>query len=141
MNVLPLGSDQVNSSRREFPVVAVSGKDLGAIGKELGSPAFIRLYVGGLTADDGVIRLAKGSEHQGIGRSAVKGKENLAVGFKQLPEGISRGRSPGVVPVARDVAVIGGFHGRPGLRADAGIIVACELLQKIGALDIGHTLL
>ena len=140
MNVRSTGSDQVHRGRREFPVVAFCSKELGTIGKKLGSTAFVGLHVGRLTADNRVVRLAERSQRQRIGRGAIEGKENLAVSLKHFPKSIGCSRGPGVVSVARDVAMIGGFHGGPRLRTDAGIIVACELLQKIGALDISHTL-
>src|ERR1700691_919406 len=64
MNVSSAASDHLHRGRSEFAVVAFGDKKLGTVGKELRSAAFVRLHVGGLTADDSVVRLAEGSQYQ-----------------------------------------------------------------------------
>ncbi len=138
MNVRPVGCDLVNGLRRQLAITAFGYHQLGAIGKKLRGAAFIGLYVGRLTANDSMIGLAKRSKRQGICGGAIEGKEDLAIGLKQFPEGIGRSRRPGIVAIAGDVAAIGSIHGRPCLRTNAGIVVTCELLQKIGVADFTH---
>ena len=91
MNVMPLRGDGLNGSGRELAVDAFGDEKLGTVGEELGSSTFVGLYVGSLTADDGVIRLAERGERQRVCRRTIEGKKDLALGLKQLPEGVRRG--------------------------------------------------
>ncbi len=138
---VPIGRDLVKSCGRQFPIVAFCDHQLGAIGKELRRTAFVGLYMGRLTANHRMVRLAKRSQGQGVCRGAIKGKEHLAIGLKQFSKGVSGSRSPRVVAIAGNVAVVGRFHRGPNLRTNAGIIVTGKLLYKIGALDIRHMFL
>src|ERR1700722_17913614 len=138
VNILPVRCDLLKSRWSQLSIDALGNHQLGAIGEKLRGTAFVGLHVGRLTADDRVIRLAEGSQRQRICRGPIEGKENLAVGLKQPPESIRRGCSPGVVSIRRDVATICRRHSRPCFRADAGIVVTRKLLQKSGAIDIGH---
>ena len=90
----------------------------------------------GVGADDAVIGLAKCRKRQRVRRGAIEGEEHLAAGLKQRAKSVRRFCRPAIVTVGRRMAEIGRGHRRPGLRANAGIIVARELLGI--ALGIAH---
>jgi hypothetical protein len=86
-------------------------------------------------AENAVIRLAKGGQRQGVGRSAVENKENLALGFEDIADEVSGFGGPGIIAIAADMAAIGLKHLSPSLRADAGVIVTGEMAAAVYAIS------
>ena len=79
-----------------------------------------------------MVALAQGGQRQGVGRGAVEGEEHFAVGLEQVAEAVGGAVGPFVIAIGALVPVVGLFHGGPGFRADAGIVVAGELLALVG---------
>ncbi|MNC26131.1 hypothetical protein D3C75_742520 [compost metagenome] len=115
----------------QLAVDAGRGQQLGAVGEELRRTALVGFDVGGLGADHAVVALAQRGQGQGVGGGAVEGEEHFAVGFEQLAEVFRGAFGPLVVAVGAVVAMVGLFHRCPGFGADAGIVVAGELLALI----------
>src|SRR3546814_15096456 len=80
-------------------------------------------------ADDAVIGLAERRKRQRIGRSPVEREKDLAVGLKERAERIGGARGPFVIAIGGRRGGICRGHRGPGFGADAGIIVAGELLR------------
>ncbi len=134
MNVPPFLDDGLDGVGRELSIGAAREEKLRSVGKEFRRAAFVRFDMGDFVADHAVIALAKMRYCQCVCRGAGEAKENLAsIGFEKLPQKIGSARGPGVVPVARHVpGCVSGEKTCPGLRANAGLIVAGELM------DDGH---
>src|SRR3546814_4702869 len=80
-------------------------------------------------ADDAVIGLAERRKRQRSGRSPVEREKDLAVGLKERAERIGGARGPFVIAIGGRRGCICRGHRGPGFGADAGIIVAGELLR------------
>ncbi len=128
VDVLALECNFADRLRGQLAVFTARGEQLGAVGEEFRRAAFVGLDVGRLGADDAVVALAQRRQGQGVGGGAVEGEEHLAVGFEQLAEMVGGAGRPLVVAVGALVALVSLFHGGPGFRADAGIVVAGKLL-------------
>ncbi len=131
VDVLALEGHLADRLGGQLAVDAAGGEQLGAVGKELRRTALVGFDVGGLGADDAVIALAQRGQGQGVGGSAVEGEEHLAVGLEQLAEVLGGPFGPLIVAIGALVALVGLLHRGPGFGADAGIVVAGELLAVI----------
>lgn len=131
VDILAFEGHFTDGFRRQLAVDAGRRQQLGTVGEELRRTAFVGLDVGGLGADDAVVALAQRGQGQGVGSGTVEGEEHLAVGFEQVAEVFRGALGPLVVAVGAIVAVVGLFHCCPGFGADAGIVVAGELLALI----------
>ncbi|MCY1420814.1 hypothetical protein D9M71_364490 [compost metagenome] len=133
VDVLALEGDLADRLRGQLALlVGTRQQQLGAVGEEFRRAALVGLDVGGLGADHAVVALAQRGQGQGVGGGAVEGEEHFAVGFEQVAEIVGRAGGPLVLAVGALVAVVGLGHRRPGFRADAGIVVAGELLGVVG---------
>ena len=79
-----------------------------------------------------MVALAQRGQRQGVGGGAVEGEEHFAVGFEQVAETVGGTVGPFIIAVGALMALVGLFHGGPGFRADAGIVVTGELLALVG---------
>ncbi|MNE46627.1 hypothetical protein D3C80_1409750 [compost metagenome] len=131
VDILAFERHFTNRLWRQLAVDAGRRQQLGAVGEKLRRTAFVGFDVGGLGADHAVIALAQRRQGQGVGSGAVESEEHFAVGFEQLAEVLRCTLGPLVVAVGAVVAVVGFFHRRPGFGADAGIVVAGELLALV----------
>ncbi|MNE69316.1 hypothetical protein D3C80_1650350 [compost metagenome] len=132
MDVLALERDLADRVRGQLAVFSAGDQQLGAVGEKFRGAAFVGFDVSGFRADHAMVTLAQRGQRQRVGGGAVEGEKHFTVGFKQFAEIVGGAGGPFVVAVGALVAVVGLFHGRPGFRADAGIVVAGELLALVG---------
>ncbi|MCY1405739.1 hypothetical protein D9M71_209840 [compost metagenome] len=132
VDVLALERDLADRFRGQLAVFSTGDQQFGAVGEEFRGAAFVGFDVGGFRADHAVVTLAQRRQRQRVGGGAVEGEKHFAVGFEQFAESVGGAGGPLVVAVCALVAVVGLFHGRPGFRADTGIVVAGELLALVG---------
>ena len=125
----------------QLAVCALPQQQLGAVGGVLRAAALVGLDVGHLVADHAVKRLPHGGQGQGIGGRAVEHKVDIAVGVEQRPQTVRGPLGPGVLAVGRFVRPVGLRHGRPGLWADAAIVVTGKLFglgQKLSPVSVSR---
>jgi len=79
-----------------------------------------------------MVALAQRGQRQGVGGRTVESEEHLAVGLEQIAETVGGAVGPFIIAVGALMALVGLFHGGPGFRADAGIVVTGELLALVG---------
>lgn len=132
MDVLALEGDLADRFRGQLAVFGARGEQLGTVGEKLRCAAFVGLDVGGFRADHAMVALAQRRQRQGVGGGAVEGEEHFAVGLEQVTETVGGAVGPFVIAIGALMAVVGLFHGGPGFRADAGIVIAGELLALVG---------
>src|SRR5205814_1754796 len=120
----------IDRGRINFAVCSRKEKNLCAVREKLRGPAFVGFNMRRLVAKDTMIGLAKRRESQGISGCSVENKKNLAGSFENLADKVSRFGGPLIISVAADMALVCVRHRLPGLRTDAGIIVAGELTPE-----------
>ena len=121
--------ERPDGARRQLAALRAGDEELRAVREEFGRAALVGLDMGRIGADHAVVGLAQGGQRQRVGGRAVEGEEDLALRLEQGAEGVSGARRPGILAIGGGVAAVGRLHRGPGLRADAGIVVAGELLR------------
>ena len=123
--------DDADRAVVELPIGGRRDKKLRAVREEFRRAALGRLDVRERRADHRMVALAERGQSQRIRGRAIEDEENLAFPLEEAVEGVDGPAGPDVVAVGRRMAQIG-FEGRgPGFRADAGVIVAREILDHV----------
>ena len=78
-------------------------------------------------AEDAVVGLTEGRQGKGVGGGAVEDKEDLARRLENVAKEVGRLFGPGVFAVADFMSRVGSGHGREGLGANPGVIVAGKM--------------
>lgn len=129
-----LGEVQVAATRHaalyllrvHLGVRAAHEQHLGAVGIEFRGAAFISFDVCEFVADDTVIGLAHAGEREGIRRSAVEGKENIAIDLEEPADQVAGLLGPAILAVARGITRVRLLKRLPGFGRDTRAIVTCE---------------
>ena len=129
MDVRAAGGEPADEGGRKLAVGARRHQQFRAVGKELRRAALVGLHMGRGRADDAMVGLAQGGQRQGVRGGTVEGEEHLRIRLvEQVAERVRCPLRPGILAIGGHRTAIGRFGGGPGLGADAGVIVAGELL-------------